>query len=198
MADNSTNWLVQRIREGDADAWQNLIDEFEGRLSAFVRLRIADRDAVDDIVQETFLGFVRSLPHYDASRELESYLFTIAAHKIRDHLRKNGRHPLALLGDMSQSRAPREPSASARVRGPSSLLASRERVEGEEKRLTELLRAMIEEWRTKSDYRRIMCMELLFVSGWTNQDVAKQTGLSEQQVANYKFQVIERLTKHAK
>jgi RNA polymerase sigma-70 factor (ECF subfamily) len=77
-------------------------------------------------------------------------------------------------------------------------LASRERIEGEEKRLTELLRGMIDEWRAKSDYRRIMCMELLFVSGWSNQDVAKQTGLSEQQVANYKFQVIERLTKHAK
>lgn len=196
MADSTTEWLIQQIRKGNADAWQTLIDEYEGRLSAFVRLRISDRDAVDDIVQETFLGFVRSLPHYDASRELESYLFTIAAHKIRDHLRKNGRHPMALLGDLSPSRAPHEPSASARVRGPSSLLASRERIEGEEKRLSELLRGMLEEWRAKGDYRRIMCMELLFVSGWSNQDVAKKTGLTEQQVANYKFQVVERLTRN--
>lgn len=197
MSDSTTDWLVNQIKRGDASAWQNLIDGYEGRLSAFVRMRISDRDAVDDIVQETFLGFVRSLPHYDPTRDLESYLFTIAAHKIRDHLRKGGRHPLALLGDLSASRAPHEPSASARVRGPSSLLASRERLEGEEKRLAELLGEMIEEWRSKGDYARIQCIELLLVAGWANQDVAEFLGVTEQQVANYKFQVIERLTRNA-
>lgn len=195
MADQTTQWLVQQIRKGDPAAWQALIDEYEGRLSAFVRMRIADRDAVDDIVQETFLGFVRSLPHFDVSRDLESYLFTIAAHKIRDHLRKNGRHPLSFLGDLSESRAPAEPSG--RVRGPSSLLASRERIHGEERRLVESLGAILDEWRAKGDYQRIMCMELLFVAGWGNQQVANHLGLTEQQVANYKFQLIERLSKAA-
>jgi RNA polymerase sigma-70 factor (ECF subfamily) len=196
MADQTTQWLVQQVRKGDPAAWQALIDEYEGRLSAFVRMRLADRDAVDDVVQETFLGFVRSLPHFDVSRDLESYLFTIAAHKIRDHLRKNGRHPLSFLGDLSESRAPSEPSG--RVRGPSSLLASRERIQGEEKRLVESLGAILDEWRAKGDFPRIMCMELLFVAGWGNQQVAKHLGLTEQQVANYKFQLIERLSRSAR
>jgi RNA polymerase sigma-70 factor (ECF subfamily) len=196
MSDWAAEWLVGRIRAGDASAWQNLIDAYEGRLSAFVRMRIADRDLVDDIVQETFLGFLRSLPHYDSSRDLESYLFTIAAHKIRDQLRRGGRHPLNLLGDMSESSSPYEPAA--HVRGPSSLLASQERLSGEEARLVELLSAMIREWRDKEDYRRIKCIELLLVAGWSNQDVAKELDLTEQQVANYKFQVIERLTKNAR
>ncbi len=115
MSDSTSEWLIDRIRAGDSAAWQDLIDAFEGRLSAFVRIRLSDRDAVDDVVQETFMGLLRSLPHYDSTRDLESYLFTIAAHKIRDHLRKGGRHPLSLLGDLSDSRAPAEPSA--RIRG---------------------------------------------------------------------------------
>jgi RNA polymerase sigma-70 factor (ECF subfamily) len=142
------------------------------------------------------MGLLRSLPHYDSTRDLESYLFTIAAHKIRDHLRKGGRHPLSLLGDLSESRAPAEPSA--RIRGPSSLLASRERLEGEEARLASLLAEMLTQWMEKGDYRRIKCMELLFVAGWSNQDAAQQLGLTEQQVANYKFQMVERLSKGAR
>lgn len=196
MTDSAAEWLVERIRAGDSNAWQDLINAFEGRLTAFVRGRLSDRDAVDDIVQETFLGFLRSLPHYDASRELESYLFTIASHKIRDHLRKGGRHPVTLLGDLSGSRAPSEPAG--RIRGPSSLLASRERVAGEEERLVELLRGMIDEWRQRGDYRRVKCIELLLVVGWSNQETARYLGLTEQQVANYKFQVLERLTKNAR
>ncbi|MBY0587602.1 sigma-70 family RNA polymerase sigma factor [bacterium] len=193
MSDTTAVWLIDRIRAGDPRAWQDLIDAYEGRLCAFVRMRLSDRDAVDDVVQETLMGLLRSLPHYDSSRDLESYLFTIAAHKIRDHLRKNGRHPLGLLGDLQESGAPAEPSA--RVRGPSSLLASRERLDGEEARLVALLSEMLGQWLAKGDYRRVKCMELLFVAGWSNQEVSQELGLSEQQVANYKFQMIERLTR---
>lgn len=195
MADQTTAWLIDRIRAGQASAWQDLIDLFEGRLSAFVRARLRDASTVDDVVQETFLGFLRSLPHYDSSRDLESYLFTIAAHKIRDHLRSQGRHPLALLADMSSSRAPREPQAS--IRGPSSLLASAERVQGEEARLVAALSSLLSQWRQAGDYRRIKCVELLLVAGWANRDVARYLGMTEQQVANFKFQALETLGRRA-
>ena len=38
-----------------------------------------------------------------------------------------------------------------------------------------------------------MCAELLFVRGWANKDVAEELSISEQQVANYKFDFIARL-----
>lgn len=198
MVDPTSRWLVERIRGGDESAWEELIGIYEGRLSEFVRVRLRDAATVDDVVQETFLGFLRSLPHFDVSRDLENYLFTIAAHKIRDHLRKQGRHPLSLITDLEGDRSgsPREPSAG--IRGPSSLLASAERLAGEEARLAAALRDLIEQWRAAGDYRRIMCIELLFVAGWANRDVAQRLGLSEQQVANYKFQVIERLARKAR
>jgi len=36
-------------------------------------------------------------------------------------------------------------------------------------------------------------MELLFVRGWANRKTAAQLGLSEQQVANFKFDFLARL-----
>jgi len=62
--------LVTAVRDGDAAAWQTLIERYEGRLLAFARSRIGDRESSEDIVQETFIGFLTSLPNYDSRRPL--------------------------------------------------------------------------------------------------------------------------------
>src|SRR3990170_3529374 len=89
----SDSLLTRRIRSGEAEAWNELIARFEGRLLAFVASRVGSRPAAEDVVQETFIGFLTSLPNYDAGRSLEGYLFSIAAHKLTDHLRREGRRP---------------------------------------------------------------------------------------------------------
>src|SRR3954462_4467205 len=85
--------LVEQIRSGQPDAWNTLIAQYEGRLLSFVDSRLRRRAASEDVVQETFVGFLTSLPNYDSSRPLESYLFSIAAHKLTDSLRRDGRRP---------------------------------------------------------------------------------------------------------
>src|SRR5574340_631493 len=85
--------LTRRIRAGESDAWSDLIARFEGRLLAFVESRVRSRAVAEDVVQETFVGFLTSLPNYDDGRPLETYLFSIAAHKLTDHLRREGRRP---------------------------------------------------------------------------------------------------------
>ena len=90
---SSDSVLIDRIQSGELDAWEELIARFEGRLLAFVESRLGRRDAGEDVVQETFIGFLTSLPNYDTARPLESYLFSIAAHKLTDHLRREGRRP---------------------------------------------------------------------------------------------------------
>src|SRR5947207_12283208 len=99
MSSDSDRLLVQQIRQGDSRAWEGLIARYEGRLLAFVERRIRDRAASEDVVQETFVGFLNSLPNFDDRRELQTYLFTIASHKLTDHLRRSGRHPLKSLSD---------------------------------------------------------------------------------------------------
>jgi RNA polymerase sigma-70 factor (ECF subfamily) len=101
MPSDSDRLLIQQIRQGDSRAWETLISRYEGRLLAFVHRRLRDRDASEDVVQETFVGFLNSLPNFDDRRELQTYLFTIASHKLTDHLRRNGRHPLRSLSDSS-------------------------------------------------------------------------------------------------
>src|SRR5215468_5677963 len=99
MTSEADRLLIKQIRQGDPRAWENLIARYEGRLLAFIERRLHDRAASEDVVQESFIGFLNSLPHFDDRRELQTYLFTIASHKLTDHLRRSGRHPLHPVSD---------------------------------------------------------------------------------------------------
>ena len=53
---------------------------------------------------------------------------------------------------------------------------------------------MIRQWQEKGDYLRLKVLELLLVKGWANRDVAAFLEISEQQVANYRFAAVKKLT----
>lgn len=191
MASDSDRLLVQQIRAGDPNAWQQLIARYEGRLLAFAERRLRDRAASEDVVQEAFIGFLNSLPNYDDRRELQTYLFTITAHKITDQLRRQGRRPWQsgsgegdeVLGHQIDSGAP---AASSQAR-------DHERLELEREAVTRCLGQLLAGWMAKGDYQRVRVLELLLVKGWANRDVAAFLGATEQQVANYRFAAMRKL-----
>ncbi|WP_372894676.1 RNA polymerase sigma factor [Stieleria sp.] len=181
--------LVAQIRDGDSGAWQSLIDRYEGRLLAYTRSRIRDSAAAEDIVQEAFVGFLISLPNYDGGRPLESYLFSICAYKLTDHLRREGRRPALQLHGRSSSAGDFELKGGARV--ASSIARSVERKRIEEQAIRDAMQEQIDRWKQSGNWIKLQAIELLIVRGWGNKQVAEQLDLSEQQVANYKsdFQI---------
>ncbi len=193
MSSESDRLLIRQIRDGDSRAWDTLIARYEGRLLAFVDRRLHDRAASEDVVQESFIGFLNSLPNFDDQRELQTYLFTIASHKLTDHLRRMGRHPVHAAsegaGDVLQNQL--DPHAAA-----SSLARSRERQELESQAVVRSLGQMVRQWQDKGDFIRLKVLELLLVKGWANRDVAAHLKVSEQQVANYRFAAVKKLTEH--
>jgi RNA polymerase sigma-70 factor, ECF subfamily len=184
--------LVEQIRSGKPEAWTTLIAQYEGRLLSFVDSRLRRRASSEDVVQETFIGFLTSLPNYDTRRPLESYLFSIAAHKLTDYLRREGRRPALPLSSTGASDSGTWDMPGA-GRPASSIARSGERRALEEDALARGVAEQIENWRTKGDWQKVKCMELLFVRGAANKEVATLLGISEQQVANFKFDFLDRL-----
>src|SRR5438132_609513 len=152
MASESDRLLVQQIRQGDARAWEHLIARYEGRLLAFVHRRLRDRSASEDVVQETFIGFLTSLPNFDDSRELQTYLFTIASYKLTDHLRKLGRHPTQYVSDGANDSL-HQKLDSHKV--ASSVARSHERKGLESDAIARSLTLLIDQWREQGEYGRI-------------------------------------------
>jgi len=191
MSSETDRLLIQQIRQGDDRAWDHLIARYEGRLLAFVERRLHDRAASEDIVQETFVGFLHSLPHFDDKRELQTYLFTIASYKLTDHLRRTGRHPLHTVsdhpGDVLHQQLDAQPAAS-------SLARSSERRALEEEAIARCLGQLLRGWQERGDHLRVQVLELLLVKGWPNREVAAFLRIAEQQVANYRFAAMKKLS----
>jgi len=181
--------LVEAVRRGDEAAWQELIDRYEGRLIAFANSRLNDRVLAEDVVQETFVGFLTSLPNFEEHRTpVESFLFRIAAYKITDVLRKSGRRPSTqTLADPVTMTGP--------GRKASSLARSRERSDQQRAFLAEQLSDLIQTWKRAGQWERLKVCELLFVRGWANRQVAEFLQIDEQTVANHKQAVTSRLRK---
>jgi len=187
----SDGLLIRRIRAGEENAWEALIARFEGRLLAYVDSRLRNRAAAEDVVQETFIGFLTSLPNYDPRRPLEGYLFSIAAHKLTDHLRREGRRPILPLVSEGTDSNTWEPQGKARR--ASSIVRSGERRGLEQAVLAAAVSKQIEHFRRRGQWERLKCVELLFVRGWPNKEVATRLEISEQTVANYKFEFLAKL-----
>jgi RNA polymerase sigma-70 factor (ECF subfamily) len=183
--------LIVRIRTGDQDAWREVVSRYEGRLLAFVKSRLSNRSACEDIVQDAFIGFLNSLPNFDGQRSLESYLFSICAYKLTDHLRREGRRPSVPLSSGNDSSGQWQIAGNARP--ASSIARSGERRRIEENALREAIEQQVQRWQTRGDWIKLKCIELLVVRGWSNKKVSTFLEITEQQVANFKFDFINRM-----
>ncbi len=83
--------VFERFLDGDASAYRTLIERYHDDLLRFLTRLVGDRAAAEDLFQETFLQIHQSAHTFDTERRFRPWLFTIAANKGRDHLRKRMR-----------------------------------------------------------------------------------------------------------
>lgn len=85
--------LFIAYRKGDLAAFRTLIERHHEELLRFLVRLLGDRQTAEDVFQDTFLQIHQSAATFDATRRFRPWLFTIAANKGRDYLRKKGRRP---------------------------------------------------------------------------------------------------------
>jgi len=95
--------LLKRYREGDERAFREIVDRYKNSLYSFLRRFLNRQDLVEDVFQETFLQLFASRESFDVDRPLRPWLFTIAANKAKDALRKMQRHSSMSLGAIADS-----------------------------------------------------------------------------------------------
>ena len=95
--------LLARFGEGDEAAFRELVNRYKNGLYAFLRQFLNHQDMVEDTFQETFLQLFTSRDSFDTSRPLRPWLFTIAANKAKDALRKRQRTAAIPIGTIAES-----------------------------------------------------------------------------------------------
>ena len=95
--------LLARFAEGDEAAFRELVNRYKNGLYAFLKQFLNHQDMVEDTFQETFLQLFTSRDSFDTSRPLRPWLFTIAANKAKDALRKRQRTAAIPIGTIADS-----------------------------------------------------------------------------------------------
>lgn len=75
---------------------ENLCDLYCRRLEKFIRVRVADEMAVDDVLQEVFIRIHTSLCCLRQPERVESWIYQVTRNVIIDQYRRNKHEPLPL------------------------------------------------------------------------------------------------------
>jgi RNA polymerase sigma-70 factor (ECF subfamily) len=83
--------LVEQARRGSHEAFRELLRLHQGRLRAYLSGYIWDRDAADDLAQESFLAAYRNLGGFRGEAPFGLWLLRIARNHALAYLRNEGR-----------------------------------------------------------------------------------------------------------
>src|SRR4030043_100783 len=85
------NEILQRARRGDEDAFREIIKRHEHQVAATVIGILGNGPEVDDLGQETFVQFYRSMGRFRGDSQLGTYLTRIAINLSLNELKKRKR-----------------------------------------------------------------------------------------------------------
>jgi RNA polymerase sigma-70 factor (ECF subfamily) len=83
-------WMAA-AQAGDRAAYEQLLLDVLPTVRGFVRFRLSDRDAVEDVVQNVLLSLHRARHTYRSERPFLPWLRAIARNAVVDHLRERAR-----------------------------------------------------------------------------------------------------------
>jgi RNA polymerase sigma-70 factor, ECF subfamily len=83
--------LIERLRNGNPDAFADLVITYQDTIRSFTAIWSPSRDESDDIAQEVFLAALRSIHTFDSSKDLKTWLLGIARNLTRKAWRRVSR-----------------------------------------------------------------------------------------------------------
>ena len=83
--------LVARCREGDDDAWRDLVDRFGPRVYAIAYHFTMKREDAEELSQEIFLKVFENLHRYDGGFPLIAWVLSVSRNLCIDRYRRRKR-----------------------------------------------------------------------------------------------------------
>ena len=101
--------LIAAAQAGDREAYGQLVETCFDDVAAFVAVRVSRRQAIDEIVQSTFVDGWLAIGTYRNDASLPAWLVGIARHRLlrwwRDHGRDQRLVPIAAAADLQTALA---------------------------------------------------------------------------------------------
>ncbi len=96
--------LMLRVREGDTDAFRELIERHQRAVINTIHRAIGDASEAEDLAQRVFVQVYRSAKRYKPTAKFTTWLFTITRNTILNEHRRRSRHPAESLDALQEPR----------------------------------------------------------------------------------------------
>jgi RNA polymerase sigma factor (sigma-70 family) len=191
-------YLLDKIRRGNTQAWSEFVDRYRGRLLSFAQAKLPQSADAEDAVQETFIAFIKSLQSYRGECALETYLFALLRRKIIDAYRsRQSRHDCLIQDTYDTQGDDKDSDPFAALAGPAQTASwyarADEKYELQKHTLTEALSGLVDSFKSSLNFRDLQIIELLFYCHLSNKDVAKIMGLKEKAIALIKHRSLKQI-----
>lgn len=174
--------LLTGIRQGDSEAWSYIIDHYQGRLLRYARARLYRTSDAEDLVQETFLSFIKGFQGFRAECSIETYLYLLLRHEIVNRSRTRWAQSVCLLQDMTATPHDSQSDAVARIRDSKASVTQhvqqREDRQQQSQALTQALRTLVKRLRQKLNFQNLMIVDLVFFAGLSSKESARLLGIN--------------------
>ncbi len=87
VASANETLFIERLKTGDAAAFDALIDKYSGDIYALLYRITENVEEASDLTQDTFLRALRSIKSFRGDAELKTWLFRIAINESRNRFR---------------------------------------------------------------------------------------------------------------
>lgn len=84
--------LIIRLRNGDEGAFDALVRKHHGALIRMALGHVADREAAEEVVQDTWMAVIEGLVRFEGRSSLRTWIFGILIHKAKDRGVREKRH----------------------------------------------------------------------------------------------------------
>ena len=88
--------LMQRVREGDDDAFTEIVDRYKDSLTNYLTHLVRSRERAEEVAQDAFVRLYRNAAKYKEQERLGPYLFRIATNLVVTEMRRQKRWSLLL------------------------------------------------------------------------------------------------------
>ena len=96
--------LMTRVRDGDTDAFRELIERHQRAVINTIHRAIGDAWEAEDLAQRVFLQVYRSAKRYKPTAKFTTWLFTITRNTILNEHRRRSRHAAESLEALQNPR----------------------------------------------------------------------------------------------
>lgn len=83
--------LIERCKNGDRDAFNELVEQYQGQIINIAYGMLSDREDAYDAAQETFVKIYRNIGGFKGKSSLSTWIYRIVANVCNDMLRKRQR-----------------------------------------------------------------------------------------------------------